>query len=43
MNTETYRDMLTKNKQAWKNVMEEVARQIDNDDVHNDLLNWLFR
>lgn len=43
MNTETFRDMLNKNKQAWNNVMEQVTRQIDNDDVHNDLLNWLSR
>ena len=43
MNTETFRDMLTKNDQTWNNAMEEVTSQIGNDDVRNDLLNWLSR
>ena len=43
MNTETFRDMLNKNDQTWNNVMKQVAGQIDNDDVRNDLLNWLSR
>ena len=33
MNTETFRD----------NVMEQVTSQIGNDDVRNNLLDWLFR